>query len=222
MKNPVVHRSVRMIAEAAAAVPWLLYDRAAELDRHPLLELLARPNPRQAGGEFLRGALRAPAARRQRLCRAGGRWRARCASCMLLRPDRVSVVPDATGWPAALEYRERAPSGARARPGGRRRGPRRCSSALFHPLDDHYGFPPLEAALTALDMHNAAGALEQGAARQFGAAVRRAGLSAAKDGGNLSEEQFERLRDGAAGRIIPAPAVPGGRCCSKAGSTGRR
>ena len=29
--------------------------------------------------------------------------------------------------------------------------------SLFHPLDDHYGFPPLQAALMALDIHNAAG-----------------------------------------------------------------
>jgi phage portal protein BeeE len=53
MKNPVVYRAVRMIAEAAASVPLLLYDGAAELDDHPLLALLKDPNPRQAGGEFL-------------------------------------------------------------------------------------------------------------------------------------------------------------------------
>ena len=28
MQNPVVYRAVRMVAEAAAAVPWLLYRRA--------------------------------------------------------------------------------------------------------------------------------------------------------------------------------------------------
>ena len=28
---------------------------------------------------------------------------------------------------------------------------------LFHPLDDHLGFPPLAAAGAALDLHNAAG-----------------------------------------------------------------
>ena len=53
MKNPVAYRSVRMVAEAAASVPWLLYDGAAELDDHPLLALLARPNPHQSGAAFL-------------------------------------------------------------------------------------------------------------------------------------------------------------------------
>jgi phage portal protein BeeE len=27
---------------------------------------------------------------------------------------------------------------------------------LFHPLDDHYGFSPIEAAATAIDLHNQA------------------------------------------------------------------
>jgi len=64
---------------------------------------------------------------------------------------------------------------------------------LFHPLDDHYGFPPLAAALMALDTHNAAGrwnkALLDNSARPSGALV-----YAPKDGGNLSEDQFERLK----------------------------
>jgi HK97 family phage portal protein len=64
--------------------------------------------------------------------------------------------------------------------------------ALFHPLDDHYGLSPLEAAGCAVDVHNAASAwnkaLLDNAARPSGALV----YSAA--GGNLSDEQFERLR----------------------------
>lgn len=65
---------------------------------------------------------------------------------------------------------------------------------LFHPLVDHYGFPPLEAALMALDLHNAAGAwnkaLLDNSARPSGALV-----YAPKDDGNLTEEQFARLKE---------------------------
>lgn len=39
-KNPIAFRSVRMIAEAAANVPLLLYEGAREHDEHPLLQLL--------------------------------------------------------------------------------------------------------------------------------------------------------------------------------------
>ena len=44
MKNPVAHRAVRMIAEAAASVPWLIYQGEEEQTDDPLAGLLARPN----------------------------------------------------------------------------------------------------------------------------------------------------------------------------------
>jgi hypothetical protein len=63
---------------------------------------------------------------------------------------------------------------------------------LFHPLDDHYGFSPIEAAATAIDLHNQASkwnkALLDNAARPSGALV----YSARE--GRLSPEQFERLK----------------------------
>ena len=52
-RNPIVYRCVRLISEAASSVPWLLYQGRHELNRHPLLDLLASPNPRQSGAEFL-------------------------------------------------------------------------------------------------------------------------------------------------------------------------
>mgnify|MGYP002039532117 CR=1 FL=1 len=52
-RNPVVHRAVRMIAEAAASVPFVLYDGERELDRHPALDLLAAPNQMASGTAFL-------------------------------------------------------------------------------------------------------------------------------------------------------------------------
>ncbi|HEX5958323.1 MAG TPA: phage portal protein, partial [Hyphomicrobiaceae bacterium] len=45
MQNAVLYRAVRMIAEAAASVPLLLYQGEDEITDHPLLDLIARPNP---------------------------------------------------------------------------------------------------------------------------------------------------------------------------------
>ena len=63
----------------------------------------------------------------------------------------------------------------------------------FHPLDDHYGFAPMEAASVAVDTHNAAAAwnkaLLDNAARPSGALVYDPG-----DGTTLSADQFTRLR----------------------------
>ena len=64
---------------------------------------------------------------------------------------------------------------------------------LFHPLNDHYGFFAIEAASTAIDIHNQASkwnkALLDNAARPSGALV----YSARE--GRLSPEQFERLKN---------------------------
>ena len=188
MRNPVGHRAVRLVSEAAAAVPLVLYDGGNELAAHPLLDLIARPNPRQQGAAFLEALygtlLLAGNAYVERVeTESGGR------ELHLLRPDRVTVLADGAGWPEALEHRVGA---------ARRKIPlgedgRALHLRLFHPLDDHYGFPPLEAALTALDTHNAAGrwnkALLDNAARPSGALV-----YAPKDGGNLTEEQYGRLK----------------------------
>ncbi|MEM9780867.1 MAG: phage portal protein, partial [Pseudomonadota bacterium] len=63
----------------------------------------------------------------------------------------------------------------------------------FHPTDDHYGMGPMSAAMAAVDVHNAAGrwakALLDNAARPSGAIV-----FGAKDGRQMSEEQFRRLQ----------------------------
>ena len=75
-----------------------------ERDAHPLLDLLARPNPRQEGAAFLESGLRASAARRQRLYRGGDRSSGAVRELYALRPDRMRVVPGADGWPEAYEY----------------------------------------------------------------------------------------------------------------------
>jgi HK97 family phage portal protein len=190
MKNPVVHRAVRLIAETAAAVPWLLYEGEAELSEHPLLALLERPNPRQAGASFLEalyGHLLISGNAYVEPAEAGETLR----ELHLLRPDRVAVVCDAQGWPVGLEHRtDKAKRGVALGEAGEGGA---LHLALFHPLDDHAGFPPLEAALMALDTHNAAGrwnkALLDNSARPSGALV-----YAPKEGGQLSADQFDRLK----------------------------
>jgi HK97 family phage portal protein len=105
-----------------------------------------------------------------------------------LRPDRVRVVPGADGWPQAFEYTAGTRT-VRFRQEGT--PPPILHLSLFHPLDDHYGFAPLAAAQTSLDIHNASGAwskaLLDNAARPSGALVYTGD-------GHLSEEQYERLK----------------------------
>ena len=52
-KNPVVYRCVRMISEAASSVPFAVRENRVEINEHPLLDLLTKPNSRQSGPKFL-------------------------------------------------------------------------------------------------------------------------------------------------------------------------
>jgi phage portal protein BeeE len=83
----------------------------------------------------------------------------------------MRVVPGEDGWPLAYEY---AVGTRRVRFDQTGEGATPILHlTLFHPLDDHYGLSPMDAAAQALDIHNAAGswnkALLDNAARPSGA-----------------------------------------------------
>ncbi|MEO1778875.1 MAG: phage portal protein [Pseudomonadota bacterium] len=188
--NPVGFRSVRLISEAAAALPLVMQDAAQRYETHPLLSLLKSPNPGQGRAELLE-ALYA------QLLLSGNAYVEAVAGesgtpleLHVLRSDRMSVVPGPDGWPIAYEYRV----------GGKvhrfdASGPVSpiCHIKSFHPQDDHYGLSPMQAAAMALDVHTAASrwskSLLDNAARPSGAIVYRG-----TDGqSQLSGDQYERL-----------------------------
>ncbi|MGG7518507.1 phage portal protein [Allorhizobium undicola] len=190
MGNPVAHRAVRLVAEAAAAVPWLLYANDREVEDHAALTLLARPNQRATGADFLEalyGHLALSGNAYVEPLRLGGRLR----ELHLLRPDRVGIVEGPDGWPVAYDYRA---GGVSRRIPAEAEPPAILHLRLFHPLSDHDGFAPLAAAAGALDLHNAALRWNKGlldnSARPSGALVYQP-----KEGGNLSPDQYERLKD---------------------------
>jgi HK97 family phage portal protein len=191
--NPVAFRCVKIIAEAAAAVPVVVQDDARRFDAHPVLTLLAAPNPGQSGAALLEsfyghlllsgdGYLEAAG-----VDASGGP-----RELYVLRSDRMKVVQGADGWPVAYEYsvgaqkhvfdmrQDRVPV---------------LHVKSFHPQDDHYGLSPLSAAAAAVDVHNSAStwskALLDNAARPSGAIVYKG-----TDGqGQLASDQYARLVD---------------------------
>ncbi|MFC2967863.1 phage major capsid protein [Acidimangrovimonas pyrenivorans] len=50
--NPVGFRAVKLIAEAAAALPLVYQDRERRYESHPVIDLLRRPNPAQGRAEL--------------------------------------------------------------------------------------------------------------------------------------------------------------------------
>jgi len=183
-KNPVAYRCVRMVAEACASVPLRVESDGARAPDHPLQRLIDRPNAEQGGGD-LREALYGG------LMTAGNAYVELAgfddlAELWSLRPDRVKVVPGARGWPDGYEY---SAVGRKVLIGRDDTGWLKVLHLkLWHPLDDWYGFSPLEAAAFSIDVHNASGAwnkaLLDNAARPSGALVAE----------RLSEDQFTRLK----------------------------
>lgn len=189
--NPVGFRAVRLIAEAAAAVPLICQDEARRYDQHPVVALLRRPNPGQGRAELLEALFG------QLLLSGNGYVEAVGAGAdglpqelHVLRSDRMAVVPGPDGWPVAYEYslaRRKLRFDMAGSPDPI------CHIRSFHPADDHYGLSPLQAAAVALDVHNSASAwskaLLDNAARPSGAIVYKG-----QDGqGVLTPEQYERL-----------------------------
>ncbi len=197
--NAIVHRAVRLIAESIGSLSFVLYDGAAELTAHPLLDLLARPNPRQDGASLLEAVS-------SHLLLAGNAYveavgidgdaQPSVRELYALRPDRMKVVPGPDGWPQAYEY---TVSGATVRFDQSAVLPPILQLTLFNPLDDYYGLSPLEAAAVAVDTHNAAAkwnkALLDNAARPSGALVYDG-----PEGAVMSDAQFERLKRELAGQ----------------------
>jgi HK97 family phage portal protein len=193
MQNAIVHRAVKLVAENAASVAYLVTEGASVRDQHPLLDLLARPNPRQEGAALLEAIC-------AHLLLAGnayieavaldGQNGAQVRELYALRPDRMRVVPGPDGWPAAYEY---TVAGSSVRFDQTLSPPPILHLAQFHPLDDHYGLSSLEAAAVAVDTHNAAAkwnkALLDNSARPSGALV-----YSGPEGSVLSDSQFERLK----------------------------
>ena len=192
LRNAIVYRAVKLVAESAASLPLLVYEGDEERDPHPLRDLLAQPNPRADGAglfETLYIHLMLAGNGYLEAVMLDGRPR----ELHVLRPDRMRVVPGGEGWPEAYEYTV-AGRAVRFHQDRDRPGVSPILHvALPHPLDDHYGFAPIEAAAVAVDTHNAAAkwnkALLDNAARPSGALV-----YAGPEGALLSDSQFDRLK----------------------------
>ncbi|MEO1793231.1 MAG: phage portal protein, partial [Pseudomonadota bacterium] len=189
MRNAVVYRCVRLISEAAASVPLRTYVDNRHVADHPLADLIRAPEPATSGTDFFEawyGYLLVSGNVFAQAVAAGGQVRA----LNLIRPDRMRVRTDAGGW--ADGFTCETARGPKVLDGDAVDGVREILHVrLFHPSDDHYGLSPIEAAATAIDIHNGASrwnkALLDNAARPSGALVY-------STGGHMTDTQFDRLK----------------------------
>ncbi len=182
--NAVVHRCVRMIAEAAASVPL-------SASHENVASLLVDPNPDEAGRALLERLY-------SDLQITGNSW----AEAIVLDDD---IEPKAiyalqAGSVRVLRDKSGRLQGyaAKTAQGERHIGKEIdgwCSVLhlkLYNPTDAHMGLSPLYAGRKALGLHDGtiswAKALLDNAARPSGALVY------GKDGARMTDEQFDRLK----------------------------
>jgi len=191
--SAIVYACINEIAKAIGGLQWLVQTRRGgqwrELDEHPLLTLLARPNPMQGGGRFFEATVGyLMISGNNYIERVGpgtgaGRFARAPRELYALRPDRMTVVPgDQTNIVSRYEYR--AGGAVVELP-----APLVLHQKLFAPIDDWYGLSPLQVLARTVDTDNTAinwnySLLKKGA-RPSGALVTQK---------SLRDDQFKRLR----------------------------
>ena len=101
--NAIVYRAVKLVAENVGGCVFLAEEGAEMRDRHPLLDLIARPNPREDGARFIEAIA-------THLMIAGNAYVEAVSvdgaprELHVLRPDRMKLIPGSDGWPEAYEY----------------------------------------------------------------------------------------------------------------------
>lgn len=190
--NAIAYRCVRLIAESAASVGFHILRNGKHDEADPVSRAFAHTHIETSFTEVLEafyGYLQVTGNGYLEAIRVDGN----IVGFRALRPDRVDVKTSAKGF--KIGYVHRINNQTRLIKDDIATG--QCGvfhQRLFNPIDDHYGFAPMEAASRAVDLHNEGArwvkALLDNSARPSGALIYK-GVSG---GERLSGEQFDRLK----------------------------
>ena len=185
--NPIVHRCVNIIAQAGSHVPWIVLHKKTKLKEHSLYRLLHMPNPSTAGADFFACVISNMLLYGNAYILALGKHA--ITQMHLLHSPHVDVQLTEGG--VAVCYRH----SVNGKQYQYHIDPKtRHSQVLhiknYHPSDSLYGLSSLQAAESAINLHNQSTrwntALLNNGARPTGALVLK--------NGHLNDEQFSRLQ----------------------------
>jgi len=192
-KNVVVYRCVNEIAASLGSLKWTLKDsNDEEIENHPLLDLLQRPNPMQGGAAFIQQMAMFKQITGNTYVHVITNGR-EPQELYVLNPANMSVIPGQLRIPKQYEYAYKGKESMERIifPIDQITG----ESEVLHlrttnPINEWYGLSPIEAAAWAIDLHNQAGEwnkqLLQNGARPSGAFSIE---------GKLTPEQRETLKE---------------------------
>jgi HK97 family phage portal protein len=197
-KNVIVYRCINLISKGLASVPLLVYKNSKngkqEVEKHPLIDLLNSPSPKQAGSAFMESLVAYLLLSGNSYVEAVLGGSSYPQELYTLRPDRMRVIAGSGGVPKAYEYcvdTQKKTISVDHITGKSKI----LHIRTFNPLNDWYGMSPIEAASCAIDQHNAVSnhnlSILQNGGRPSGALI----IKPQPHSLPLSDEQRQSLRD---------------------------
>jgi len=201
-KNAIVYTCISGIAERAAGIPWVLFKRQTngkkvKIDKHPLLDLLRRPNPLQDEFAFKESMMGYALIGGEMFCEriVTNVLKTRVKQLWPQSPEFLNVVPGKKGIPQKYETNTR---------------PKVTYSVdqmtgesdilhykKFNPTDLWRGLSPIKAAALAVSQHNEASvhnlSLLKNQARPSGALMVK--TTEMNQGGVLQDDERLKLKE---------------------------
>lgn len=152
IENAVAYRCINEIANGASAVNFKLMRGEQPIEDHPLLDLLARPNPTSSQFEYFRKVY-------SYLLLAGNSYLLRVGDTEVkelhtLRPDRIQIKTSNHHYPESYNLVEYGKVKA-TYPVDPINGQSEVKQIkTFHPLDDYLGLSPVMPSAGDIDQHN--------------------------------------------------------------------
>jgi HK97 family phage portal protein len=194
-KNIVAYYCIKRISESVADIPYMLSVNGKEVEKHPILSLLKKPNPMQTYKTFMRVAVMHRLISGNTYIHANVASTKKIMEMTLMRPDRVRIDVTSSGMPRMYVYTV----------GGNVYeypiDPIEWTSEVLqikepNPLCDLYGLSPISAASMSIAQHNESSEwnkkLLENSARPPGVLVMKDRTDSAP---SLSPEQLKKIRD---------------------------
>jgi HK97 family phage portal protein len=151
-RNPYVYACITHIAHNIASVPWIVYkdgyEGRDEVDSHPILDLLERPNPMQSWPAFMDNFVTDLMLSGNVFLFRAGPENKPPQELYLLRPDRMSILPGDKYTPI-LGYVFDGGNFQMYYPADLI-----CHIKFYNPTNEWYGMSPLLAAIVSVRTNN--------------------------------------------------------------------
>lgn len=195
IKNIVAYHCITRIAQSVADIPYYVQVNGKEVQKHPALQLLKRPNIKQSYKTWMQQVVMYRLISGNSYLLANTVSTGRIMEFTNLRPDRVCIRTNSQNEPIAYDYTINGSLYSYLI------DPITYDSEVLHikephPLCDLYGLSPIQAAAMTIDQHNESGEWNK---KLLENSARPPGILAMKDKGDnappLKADQLQQISE---------------------------